>query len=157
MRYQEGLRVCVTAVTLPGQGEKQYTAQRIEAAVGAIAESAQFATELMVLPAGYLRAAAEKEVHKVGQPIIDAARRASLAVIFGVDTEPMRYPDDERVERGKLPCFLVGWSPQDRQVQVWRQRSMSSRDWKLAPLPERDHIRELRVADREVAPLACGE
>jgi hypothetical protein len=154
MKNKGGLAVCATVVTLPGQGERRHNAERIDAACAVIK---QCDDDLVVLPAGFLRAPSESEVKKIARPVIEAAQAKKVALLIGVDTEPVRYPDVTRITREKLPGFLLGWSPEDRTVQMWRQRSMSSVDWKAVPLEQRNEVRELRVAGRIVAPIACGE
>ena len=157
MRYEDaGLRVCATVVELTGQGDKKHNDERLEAARRVLRDRVG-KEDLVVLPAGYLRAQSEAEVRRVGRPILELAKELGLAVIFGVDSEKPRYPWSTRVAQFTLPSFLIGWSPTDSSVQVWRQRSLSGDDWRLAPEKTRLQPRALDVAGHLVVPVLGGE
>jgi hypothetical protein len=146
-KKRSGLRVCTTVV----RADLKSNDDRIAAAKGLIS-SRPNDSELVVLPAGFLKARSEGEVREVAAPVIDAARAAKVAVIIGVDAA-----GKGSAKKGSLPYFLVGWSPGLPSATVWRQRSQTSADAGDVPSAALDEARALRVAGRCVAPIACGE
>jgi hypothetical protein len=112
--------------------------------------------DLIVLPAGAVRAADEAGVRKAAAPLIAAAKKVRAAVIVGVDAEPPRRTARGRVKNGTLPYFLVAWSPDDG-VKVWRQRSLTGGNATDVPEVMLAERRVLHVAGMKVAPVACGE
>jgi hypothetical protein len=172
------LRVCTTTVSTDGLAEPNSNEERIALARELIESYGRHRiADLVVLPAGYLRARSEAEVLKVATPIIDAARKVKVAVILGVDSQDApaavaregrprpdaaRRPEGpttqlSRVRRGALPYFLVAWSPKSPKPIVWRQRSATHSDAREAPAGQVSQPRLLPVKTSRVAALACGE
>jgi hypothetical protein len=142
------MQIITAVVPSAGQGEVNHNAARVQILRDVIASARG---DLLVCPAGVLRAPSEGRVLAVAKPLLEAAKAKKLAVVFGVDAE--RYG---RIKRGPLPFFLVGWSPRDG-VQLWRQRSRSSADAAGVPESEASARRVLHVAGKSVAFFACGE
>lgn len=151
---QDRLGVCATEVFLDGQGTLAGNARRIEAARRIIEAHTWGAVQLVGFPAGFLRAETEKTVREHAAPLVDLARRAGLAVLFGVDSEPLKAMSSSRVREGTLPSFLIGWAPGMEDFEVWRQRVRSRND-ASAPVDVRPRV--LRVGRFDVAPLIGGE
>jgi hypothetical protein len=142
------MQIITTVVPSVGQGEVNQNAARVQIVRDVIASAKG---DLLVCPAGLLRAPSEGRVLKVAQPLLDAAKAAKLAIIFGVDAAPYG-----RIKRGPPPFFLVAWSPRDG-VQRWQQRSRSSADAGEVSDELAGERRVLHVAGKVVAPVACGE
>lgn len=142
-----GLRLCTTVVRAGLKGNDE----RIAAATALIAARPN-RSELVVLPAGFLKARSAGEVREVAAPVLEAARRAKIAVILGVDASGRGT-----ARKGSLPYFLIGWSPGQAKAEVWRQRSITSADAGDAPEESVGEARSLNVAGRNVAAIACGE
>jgi hypothetical protein len=64
---------------------------------------------------------------------------------------------EQSVAAGTLPFFAVAWAPGMHDPMIWRQRSTTSTDWRSAPRASNAEVRALRVRDRDVAPMLCGE
>lgn len=144
------LRVATTVVSPEGQG----TAERAKLLRELILQP--IGAALLVLPAGAVRAANEAGVRKAAAPLIAAAKKMKVAVLFGVDVGRPTRSAGARVKKGALPYFLVGWSPADG-VKVWRQRSLTGDDAGDVPEGLLHERRSLQVAGQTIAPIACGE
>jgi hypothetical protein len=150
------LRVCTTVVTTDGQCEAKSNEARCSMATQLMEQEAKN-IDLLVLPAGYLRARSEDEVRGVAAPVIDGARALGVAVIVGVDVERPRLPSERRVKDYELPYFLVAWAPGYARAEVWRQRSATGADAAAAPADRAGDVRALEVRGKSVAAIACGE
>lgn len=144
---KRGLRVCTAVV----RAELKSNEERVELARRVIAEQPG-RIDLIVLPAGFLRARSEGEVREVAAPLLTAARKAKVAVMFGVDAGARGS-----VRAGSLPYFLLGWSPGQSKASLWRQRSITSADAGEAPHQAFASARALEVKGQKVAPIVCGE
>jgi hypothetical protein len=123
---------------------------------------------LILFPAGYLYASTLSEARELAERIVALARQRSIAVVLGVDisntgelkrglSKAGSKDTDLLVTQGLLPFFLFAWSPGMPSSVEWRQRSTTSENWALAPLPERGERRILKVNGQWVDVVACGE
>jgi len=114
-------------------------------------------------PAGYLRSVdgTTPSVRTAASELLSAARSLKLAMIVGVDAcsngERKKLGLEQSVAAGTLPFFAVAWAPGMREPIVWQQRSTTSTDWRSTPPALHAEVRILRVGDRDVAPVLCGE
>lgn len=123
------LGICATEVPSDGQGLVSCNARRVAAARRIIEVHHGYdEIQLFAFPAGFLRAADEDGVLATAEPLLAIARAAKRAVVFGVDTEPLRRLSSSRVRDGTLPSHLVAWAPGVRGAAVWRQRSRTRHD-----------------------------
>jgi predicted amidohydrolase len=145
------MQIATTTVSPAGQGELKANAARVHSMRAAIDEAAHRGADLVVFPAGVLRAPNERSVVQVARGVLDAAKAKRVAVQLGVDCEGF-----ERVKKGPLPSFLLVWTPPG-SLHKWRQRSRTPQDAASAP-PEA--VREQRVyaaGGLRIAPIVCGE
>jgi predicted amidohydrolase len=140
------MKVVTTVVPSTRQGALKANAERVSLARAVIASAN---ADLVVFPAGLLRAGDERAVLKVCEPILEAAKKAKLAVQLGVDTAGF-----VQRKRAPLPYFLVAWSPHDG-ARLWRQRAQITID--EVPPEQLAEERVLSIAGQRVAPIACGE
>lgn len=126
------LKICATEVPPDGQGTLKDNPNRIAAAERLIRAVHWPDVELYTFPAGFLRAENEAALLDTAAPMLDVARRTGKAVLFGVDTEPLRKLPSRRVEEGTLPSFLFGSTPDARPPVLWHQRSRTRHDAALA-------------------------
>ena len=93
--------------------------------------------------------------------IISVAERANLAVLVGVDACPPDWEDttprDPSVSQGALPYYAVAKSMSDASPRVFRQRSTTQANWKLAPNGVNDAVHEMTAGATPVAVVLCGE
>ena len=151
---KQRLSVCTTEVFPEGQGTLGGNERRIAAAGQVIDAHGKFGAQLFAFPAGFLRARNEQEVTQVALPIIRHAQSAGVALLIGVDTEPLRQLPAARVREHSLPSFMVAWSPDMKLIVSWRQRCRTRHD----RLEEKWHGAALiPVAGHVVAPLIGGE
>jgi hypothetical protein len=149
------MRIGIVIAAPDGRGTARANAGRLVAASEALRRAAAERAQLVVLPAGFLRAEGEDGVRAIAAPVLSVARGLGVAVVVGVDTRPLGSPPAaSAVACGALPYFLVAAAP-GRAAVVWRQRSTSGADAHDAPPP---HARRtLRVGDTDVDVFACGE
>lgn len=117
--------------------------------------------ELVVLPAGYLTAATEKEVPARIAEVANCARAHRVAVVFGVDLPRGKKNGDDRararrVSKGRLPYWGVALDAAGATLGVWRQQSVRSGDVHIAPHLDAKK-RLVTIAGKRVAVLICGE
>lgn len=138
--------------------------RRTEIGVAGLRWAADEGAQLVVLPAGFLRSRSpeKRDVLESVALLLRNARRLGVAIVIGVDACSPNWGGkndrDSFIQRSLLPYFAVAWSPgRNSRVNVWRQRSTTSRNWRLAPATANTEVRSIRVADREVVVVLCGE
>lgn len=155
------LKVCSVVCNLHGYRETDANELRVAGARAVLAWAAEKQADLVVLPAGYLRARAIKaaSVHAAAAPVLRAAHETEMAVIVGVDAceQDFRVIDPTWVEKGDVPQWLAAWSPESRAAFYWRQRSTTSSDAHLVPEKASEEVRLLVVGRALVGVVACGE
>ncbi|CAN5398905.1 hypothetical protein BH09MYX1_BH09MYX1_59880 [soil metagenome] len=158
---REALLVCSVHSDFDGWRVAGGNAHRTLAARAAIDWAVARSADLVVFPAGYLRARAgtPESVREAGAEVLRLARRHRIAIVLGVDAcaPEVRSPDVAIVARGKLPFFVLAWSPDEKSVAVWRQRSTTSRDARAVSDEASDDVRLLVVRGTNVGVVLSGE
>ena len=147
MKSRKELRLCTTVV----RAELKSSEDRI-AAAKALIDAPPNGSQLIVLPAGFLRAPNEEVALQAAQDLVEVARKKRVAVIVGV-----HGGKQGSVKHGTLQSYLMCWAPGMSRPCTWRQRSETSADAGDAPPELFVETRLLNVAGRNVAPIACGE
>lgn len=155
------LKVCSVICNLHGYRDSFANTRRLDGARAVLAWAVEKEADLVVFPAGYLRARAPRttSVQAAAKPLLKLAHEAKVAIVFGVDAcEPgFRVYDPTYVEMRDVPHWTVAWSPSASAVLQWRQRSTTSTDAPSVPEKDAEEVRVLVVGRAIVGVLASGE
>jgi hypothetical protein len=116
------------------------------------------------LPGGYFWVKSGAKFSEAESQIVREAKRTGIAVAIGIDysqkkqsKKKTRSPNIEYlVQTQALPSFAVTWSP-DQGAQIWRQRSVSTKDQRFVSEKEYARPQTLHVSGSDIEILSCGE
>ena len=154
------LKLAVTTVGRRGPDEDEgCNMERFRAAELALAKAADLGADLIVLPGGFFTAHSSRARDTIANSLISKAKEIGIAIIFGIDQDSKDLSKDwvPAIRNGALPFYVFAWSPSENAIHFWRQRSITSEDQRWAPDSSCKEARLLRIADREVGILICGE
>lgn len=157
------MKVCSVISGIEGFRSLRGNARRLEVACSGLKWAAANGSDLMVFPAGYLRArsSATADLLDAAVALLAEARRQRVALVVGVDTCSSSWVDKSGrtsfIETSALPYFAIAWSPSLVRPKVWRQRSTTSGNWGLAPTERNAEVRTLPLGKTNVAVALCGE
>jgi hypothetical protein len=157
------VRVCTVVASFAGFRSEHGNASRLAVAFEVLAWAASCGVTLVAFPAGFLRASSESPdaVVEAAAGIVSVAERAKVAVLVGVDACPPDWEDttprDPSVSLGALPYYAVAKSLCDASPLVFRQRSTTQANWKLAPTGVNDAVYRMTAGATPVAVVLCGE
>ena len=159
----EPLRVCTMVASFAGFRKEQGNASRLVVAFEVLSWAAAQGATMVVFPAGFLRARSERvdDVLGVAQGLVSVAERERIAILVGVDACPPDWEDgrlrDSVVAHGALPYFAVAKSVPALPTVIFRQRSTTSTNWKLAPTATNNSVYQLSANKATIAVILCGE
>ncbi len=114
--------------------------------------------DLVCFPAGYFRTNNQTHLQDLSKELARVAKTHGLAVAVGIDVKTkVAHPECTLIERYCLPWFAVCWSPTERVLQCWRQRSSTSKNYRYAPERANQEQRTMLVGRSKVEILICGE
>lgn len=94
--------------------------------------------DLLILPAGYFTVDREFEAEAFISPVIKHAAEYEISLVIGVDLTSageIQYAEattvQQTVQSYKMPCFNYVYNASEDSMQVWRQRSFTSRQAEL--------------------------
>lgn len=161
MKSRTSLGVCTIHADPSGYRERTANRARAQAAAAVLDWAAETKLDLVVFPAGYLRArtARPDDVAAEAAAIVDHAREHRIAIVVGVDAcaPEFRAPDDTLAARSRLPHFAVAWSPESNALHVWQQRSTTASDARAVSEERAIEVRALPVRGRVVGVALSGE
>jgi hypothetical protein len=159
------MKLLQTLVSAEGFRTEASNAERLGLLQKLIGLARRKSARLLVVPAGFLTAAAEAEVPACISEVSEPATAAGIAVLGGVDVvspASKRAPGiDELVRDGRLPFFGFAVGPvslPDGSGHPWRQTSIDNRSAEWVPddaVPGDGRL--AGVQGRRVGVLVCGE
>jgi hypothetical protein len=158
---KQGLKVCSVNAGLRGFRDRAANVARSAAAAASMDWARARGAELVVFPAGYLRAnaAVPAEAQSAAAAIVEHAQRLRVGVVVGIDAcaPTFRATDEKAIARGKLPHFVVAWAPAAAAVHTWQQRSTTAADAAQVPSERAVEVRALDLGGRVVGIVHSGE
>src|ERR1019366_9099072 len=160
----EGLLILLAISTVSRHTKED---QRDRVFPQALKEASRKGVELLALPGGYFRISSASKMQGKASVIASLAKKNKVAVAVGVDVSPKKTSGKgksikggmsvaERIRRQALRSFVICWSSESG-TKYWRQRSITGKDQAYAPDEACERIQEIRVTDRRVEILSCGE
>lgn len=154
------MQILVTTVDERSFGQQGANDARVTQARKLLASVKDRKHLLAVLPAGYLRAAADADedaIAAVARPLVESAKEILAGVVIGVDAAPPSGAPKSVARKGGLPYFIVAWAPGLKVPRVWRQRSVVG----AAKAGRQDgtslESRSLPIDSKKVEVVTCGE
>lgn len=152
------MKVAITTVGSKGPEDESKNEGRLKAGKLAMAKAKSLGADILVLPGGFVVGNDFKSRQRIADALIDEARSLELAVVFGVDDNSWHL------------AYGYAWSPVDKMVYSWEERS-STRRWNKrnelpniltdnqweAKLKSYDDVRLLTTEGGIVGVLLCGE
>jgi hypothetical protein len=150
------MKMATTTVSRKGFGDSVAFESRFAVYEEALQKGKAAGVQLPCLPGGYFCVESEAGVEKAKSRIVQAARTNGIAVAVGIDCPQTNPNTDYLVQTRALTSFAVTWSP-EQDDQVWRQRSVNSKDQFYVSDEDCGRRQTLRVAGKEIEVLSCGE
>jgi hypothetical protein len=127
--------------------------------------------DLIAFPGGYLHAGSSAKCRDgLVRTVRDIAASwgRTAAIVTGLDSAEKGIPVptanaqytagvQRKVQTYSLPWYVAAASPVSGEVNLWRQRSSTSRDARLAPAHACDEDRSVSTGGGAFVPLGCGE
>lgn len=143
------MKIITTTVGSEYPEETNMNQNRYKAAEKAIKAAVDMAADVIVFPAGFIRADSTVVIDYSAYKLISFAEIKNIAVVFGIDLNMhMAYG---------LPSFAYGWSPYDKVTRRWQQRSTDSEDQKSISDALCQEKRLLNVNGELLGVLISGE
>ena len=138
---------------------------RLELLTTLIDQTIQAQAKHLALPAGYLTARSEAEMHEQITTVSNLANDAGIAIIGGIDSETevdkRKHNISDLISKGKLPFwgFAVGTTQSTNcNNHIWRQTSTTSTNKKFTPKAKIAGLDRIVTIDNfRIGVLICGE
>jgi hypothetical protein len=143
---------------------------RLDVLEKALAKAHDERADLLCLPGGYFYYAPSKPITnplatsepglvRLIEAIMDLAKNYQLAIAVGLDLAKKNQTVDNAkdVRAGTLPSYALCWSPSDRDLHCWNQRSVTSSDQFDCPETFCNASHTMQVRRSQVEILMCGE
>jgi hypothetical protein len=151
------MKIACGTVSYCGRTEPALNERRLDLFCQLLKACASMEVDLVCLPGSYLTAKDNQVPRRVGNKVVHVARTYEIAVAVGIDVKDKVNGSDLQVKRYQLPWFAVCWSPGEKVVHYWRQRSWTSMNCSLAPEHAIREARTLAVREARIEILMCGE
>jgi hypothetical protein len=153
------MRIVAGTVSYEGYGDPSANPTLLGLCSAVLEEARQREAERVCLPGGYLRANGEGDRDVLANAVVAEAKKHGMAVALGIDIaeKKIQMGRKEYIRGYRLPWFAICWSPAERVLHCWRERSANSRDWRIGRRETYEEPRQLRLASGNVEILMCGE
>lgn len=153
------MRIAAGTVSYEGYGDPRANDQRLTVFRRALQQSLEKGVNLVCMPGGYLRASSENDRDGLANILAVEGEKHNIAFAVGIDVSEKNIARDltQFIRRYALPWFAISWSPAERTLHCWRERSTNSVNYRVAPRAVCSEPRTLPVAEGAVEVLMCGD
>lgn len=159
------MKVVATTVGSKGPESQVHNQERLDAAKQALIEAKAMGTDVLVLPGGFFTSNDSQSRKHIANSLINAAKKAEIAVVFGVDeesTETSNVGVKEKRHKGNtgwslFPMYAYASSPNDSKVHCWQQRSIFAVNRRSVLINAYKEVRLLKIGMETLGVLLCGE
>ncbi len=119
--------------------------------------------DLICFPGGYLRALDENHKKKLAEHLLKKAKKHNIAIAVGIDIGDKLISKKRKNKKKNAKAFAICWSPKDKKLHCWLQRSSTSKDYKEERKKNSEKVHEyreehiLKIRNGSVEILVCGE
>jgi hypothetical protein len=153
------MKIATTTVSKEGFGDPTAFESRFAAFKEALEKAKEQGVHLLCLPGGYFCVKSDGERKNAESRIVQAAKQARVAVAIGIDRSQGRKSKKRKFSKSNIQyqSFAVAWSPRQRKLKSWPQRSSDTTDQRDVPEKDCKRSQTLSVAGKRFEVLACGE
>lgn len=150
------LKVATCNATDDGYHNPEWNARRTKTLKEAVEAAANLGSKFVCFPAGFLCVKSHTDLHRKTTALRKIARETGVTLVLGIDVDPGTH---KKLAQGKRvsarQSFAVACTPYAKGPFIWRQRSSTRANQKMAANCERKQI--VKAKGFQLGVITCGE